>query len=98
MGKIYQIYVIGMEGTKMTIDVGESEEALNDMTVLVFKKILLQKLPGSQSAEDLRLLFGSKQLEDTDKFSAHEIKDKSTVLMVLRLPGGGDGNKPWEEH
>ncbi|KAK6474906.1 polyubiquitin-like [Huso huso] len=93
MGKIYQIYVIGMEGEKMTIDVGESEEALNEAL-----KILLQKLPGSQSAEDLRLLFGSKQLEDTDKFSAHEIKDKSTVLMVLRLPGGGDGNKPWEEH
>ncbi|MGH0139123.1 UNVERIFIED_CONTAM: hypothetical protein FKN15_068844 [Acipenser sinensis] len=48
MGKIYQIYVIGMEGKKMTVDVGESEEALNDMTVLVFKKILLQKLPGSR--------------------------------------------------
>ncbi|KAK1159192.1 polyubiquitin-like [Acipenser oxyrinchus oxyrinchus] len=96
MGKIYQIYVIGVEGKRMTIDVGESEEALNDMTVLAFKKLLLQKLPGSESAEDIRLLFGSKQLEDTDKFSAHEIKDKSTVVMVLRLPGGEDGNKPRE--
>ncbi|XP_041122784.1 polyubiquitin [Polyodon spathula] len=89
MEKTYQIYVIGVEGKKMTVDVGKSEQALNDMTVPMFKKLLLQNLPGdSQRAEDLRLLFGSKQLEDSDKFSTHEIKDKSTLLLVLRLPGG----------
>lgn len=38
---------------------------------------------------ELRLLYTNKQLEDTDKFSDHGIKDKSMIMAVLRLPGGG---------
>ena len=37
---------------------------------------------------EIRLLFASKQLEDTDKLSDHGIKDKSTLMSVLRLHGG----------
>ncbi|GCB83497.1 hypothetical protein scyTo_0024388, partial [Scyliorhinus torazame] len=40
------------------------------------------------AADDLRLLFANVQLEDGKKFSDYQIKDKSTILMVLRLPGG----------
>uniref|UniRef100_A0A672QJR3 Ubiquitin-like n=1 Tax=Sinocyclocheilus grahami TaxID=75366 RepID=A0A672QJR3_SINGR len=36
----------------------------------------------------LRLLYTDKQLEDNDTFLDHQIKDRSTLFMVLRLPGG----------
>ena len=37
---------------------------------------------------EIRLLFASKQLEDTDKLSDHGIKDKSTIMLIQRLHGG----------
>uniref|UniRef100_A0A8C4TD49 Ubiquitin-like n=1 Tax=Erpetoichthys calabaricus TaxID=27687 RepID=A0A8C4TD49_ERPCA len=89
MGKIYQVIIQGIMDKKSTIDVGSSEEEMNNTTVLELKKKLLLKLPGnSDSPEDLRLIFAGKQLEDSGKFSDYHIKDKSIILMVLRLPGG----------
>ncbi|XP_039514446.1 ubiquitin [Pimephales promelas] len=90
MGKIYQIIVVGIKGEKKTVDVATSEEDFNKMTILAFKKKLLEKLPG-QAGDDpsnLRLLYTDKQLEDNDTFLDHQIKDRSTLFMVLRLPGG----------
>jgi len=46
MGKIYQIIVVGIKGEKKTVDVATSEEDFNKMTILAFKKKLLEKLPG----------------------------------------------------
>lgn len=37
---------------------------------------------------ELRVLYAAKQLEDGDKLSDHGIKDKSTLMLVLRLHGG----------
>ncbi|XP_067850798.1 uncharacterized protein [Heptranchias perlo] len=89
MGKIYQVFVMGFKGEKITLDISQSETEFNEMKVLKFKEKLQERLPGqSVSAEDLRLLFANKQLEDQSKFSDYEIKDKSTIMMVLRLPGG----------
>ncbi|KAG2456103.1 ubiquitin-like [Polypterus senegalus] len=89
MGKIYQVIIHGIMGKKTTIDVGSSEEEMNSTTVLEVKKKLLLKLPGnSESPEDLRLNFAGKQLEDSGKLSDYQIKDKSIILLVLRLPGG----------
>ncbi|XP_051944900.1 uncharacterized protein zgc:194655 [Xyrauchen texanus] len=90
MGKIYQIMVVGIKGEKKTIDVANSEEEFNKMTVLEFKKKVAEKLPG-QAGDDpssLRLLYTDKQLDDKDTFSDHQIKDRSTLFLVLRLPGG----------
>uniref|UniRef100_A0A672LEH0 Ubiquitin-like domain-containing protein n=1 Tax=Sinocyclocheilus grahami TaxID=75366 RepID=A0A672LEH0_SINGR len=89
MGRTYQVSVIGMQGEKKTIDVANSEEEFNNMTVEKFKKKLAEKLP--QEASDLsalRLLYTSKQLNDTDKFSDHGIKDKAIICIIIRLPGG----------
>uniref|UniRef100_A0A8C1VX39 Ubiquitin-like domain-containing protein n=1 Tax=Cyprinus carpio TaxID=7962 RepID=A0A8C1VX39_CYPCA len=89
MGRTYQVFVIGMQGEKKTIDVTNSEEEFNNMTVEKLKKKLAEKLP--QEASDpsaLRLLYTSKQLNDTDKFSDHGIKDKAIICIIIRLPGG----------
>ncbi|XP_038673121.1 polyubiquitin [Scyliorhinus canicula] len=89
MGKIYQVFVVGLKGEKLTVDISESEAEFNAMTVAGFKEKLLQKLPGqAAAADDLRILFASTQLEVGKKFSDYQIKDKSTILLVLRLPGG----------
>ncbi|XP_028668971.1 polyubiquitin-like [Erpetoichthys calabaricus] len=89
MGKIYQVIINGLRDEKTTIDLGSSEEEMNNTTVLELKTKILQRLPGnSDSPEDLRLIFANKQLEDSAKLSDYQIKDKSIILMVLRLPGG----------
>ncbi|XP_041036146.1 polyubiquitin [Carcharodon carcharias] len=91
MGKIFQVFVVGLKGEKLTVDVSESEAKFNAMTISKFKEKLLQKLPGQAgiaSGEDLRLLFANFGLEKDKKFSDYNITDKSTILMVLRLPGG----------
>ncbi|XP_051874080.1 polyubiquitin-like [Pristis pectinata] len=90
MGKIYQVFVKGLKGETTTIDVSHSEKEFSEMKVLMFKKKLLENLPpGKVQVEDLRLLFANEQLEDDKKFSDYQLKDKSTIMMVLRLPGGG---------
>ncbi|XP_062372245.1 uncharacterized protein zgc:194655 [Sardina pilchardus] len=88
MGKIYQLTVVGIQGEKKTVDVATTEEDFNNTTVLVFKKKLIEKLPGNIDPSELRVLYASKQLEDNDKLSDHGIKDKSTLMLVLRLHGG----------
>ncbi|XP_060690238.1 polyubiquitin [Hemiscyllium ocellatum] len=89
MGKIFQVFVVGLKGEKMTIDVSHTEAEFNRIPVLKFKELLLKKMPGEAATADLRLLFANKELEDNKKFSEYSITDKSTILLVLRLPGGG---------
>ncbi|XP_072111645.1 uncharacterized protein [Mobula birostris] len=89
MGKIYQIFVKGLKGETTTIDISHSEKEFNEMKVLMFKQKLLEKLPPRKvQVDDLRLLFANDQLEDNKTFSDYKLKDKSTIMMVLRLPGG----------
>ncbi|KAG9330664.1 hypothetical protein JZ751_022524 [Albula glossodonta] len=42
----------------------------------------------SDNLESIRLIFTTKQLEDSSKLSEYSIQDKSVIQMVLRLPGG----------
>ncbi|XP_059845506.1 polyubiquitin [Hypanus sabinus] len=87
MGKIYQILVKGLRVETTTIDISHSEEEFNEMKILTLKQKLLEKLP-HKNGSDLRLLFANDQLEDNKTFSDYKLKDKSTIMMVLRLPGG----------
>uniref|UniRef100_A0A8C1LQI6 Uncharacterized protein n=1 Tax=Cyprinus carpio TaxID=7962 RepID=A0A8C1LQI6_CYPCA len=45
MGRIYQVFVIGMQGEKKTIDVANSEEEFNNTTVAELKQKLAERLP-----------------------------------------------------
>ncbi|XP_035280969.1 uncharacterized protein zgc:194655 [Anguilla rostrata] len=90
MGKIYQLIINGLKGEKITVDVGHSEEEMNSMTVLQLKKKIAEKMPGNSgdTLEDLRLIFTTKQMDDSGLLSEYGIQDKSVIQMVLRLPGG----------
>ncbi|XP_059506848.1 uncharacterized protein LOC132210505 [Stegostoma tigrinum] len=89
MGKIYEVFVLGLKGERLTVDVSQSETEFHAMPVHKFKELLLKKIPGGTAgANELRLLFAEKHLEDNKTFSDYNIKDQSTILLVLRLPGG----------
>uniref|UniRef100_H3A189 Ubiquitin-like domain-containing protein n=1 Tax=Latimeria chalumnae TaxID=7897 RepID=H3A189_LATCH len=91
MGKIYQVIVLGMKGEKLSIDVAQSEKEFNETTVLILKRKVLERIPGAElgnEPEELRLLFANKQLEDEKILSHYEIRDKSSIMLVVRLPGG----------
>ncbi|KAI1888643.1 hypothetical protein AGOR_G00187260 [Albula goreensis] len=90
MGKLYQVIVNGLKGEKMTVDLGHSESEMGSMTVLQLKQKIAEKLPGNSgdNLESIRLIFTTKQLEDSSKLSEYSIQDKSVIQMVLRLPGG----------
>ena len=46
MGKIYQVTVIGLNRENMTIDLCDTEEQMNAMTVLQLKEKIGERLPG----------------------------------------------------
>ncbi|XP_060730596.1 uncharacterized protein zgc:194655 [Tachysurus vachellii] len=90
MGDIYQILVTGFKGEKKTVDVATNEDDFNKTTVSVFKEKLMTKFPELKGAQ-FTMMFTSVKLEDTDTFSMRKIQNKSTVFLIVRMPGGGGG-------
>ncbi|XP_032888104.1 ubiquitin-60S ribosomal protein L40-like [Amblyraja radiata] len=90
MGKTYQVFVNGLKGKTNTIDIGESEDDFKRMTVLSLKKKVVEKVLSEVGDTcDLRLLFSNEQLEDKKTLADYGIQDRSTILAVLGLVGGG---------
>ncbi|KAF4089219.1 hypothetical protein AMELA_G00063530 [Ameiurus melas] len=87
MGDIYQIVVIGFRGEKKTVDVATSEDDFNKTTISAFKEKLMVKFPELKGAQ-FRMMFTDVQLEDTDTFSMRKILNKSTIFLIVRMPGG----------
>ncbi|KAI5609896.1 ubiquitin-like [Silurus asotus] len=96
MGDIYQIRVIGFKGETKTIDVATSEDDFNKTTVSAFKEKLIVKFPELKGAQ-FRMMFTEIQLEDSDTFSMRKILNKSTIFLIIRMPGGGEGGIPPSE-
>lgn len=89
MGKTCRVYVIGLKGR--TIDIVESEEDFKRMTVLSLKKKVLEiSQIEVRGTSDLRLFFVNEQLEEKKKLADYGIQDRSQILAVLSLIGGGD--------
>ncbi|KAF0029181.1 hypothetical protein F2P81_018286 [Scophthalmus maximus] len=79
MGKIYQVVVHGLRGEKMTVDLCNTEEQMQTMTVLQLRERIAQKLPNN----------ADKMLDDdATLLSQYGIQHMSVIHMVLRVPGG----------
>uniref|UniRef100_A0A4W6DY22 Ubiquitin-like domain-containing protein n=1 Tax=Lates calcarifer TaxID=8187 RepID=A0A4W6DY22_LATCA len=86
MGKIYQVMVHGLRGEKMIIDLCNTEEQMQSMTVLQLKEKIAQRLPDTEA---LRLIFTDKMLDgDSSLLSEYGIQHMSVIQMVVRVPGG----------
>ncbi|XP_043923618.1 polyubiquitin-like [Protopterus annectens] len=85
MGKIFQVFVIGIKNEKITLDVAESETQFKSTTVENVKKKLRDRIPGFA---ECRLLFADTQLEDDKTLSDYGIEDKSTLTTIVQLLGG----------
>ncbi|KAM9335977.1 uncharacterized protein ABDE67_020979 [Symphorus nematophorus] len=89
MGKIYQVLVYGLRGERVMIDLCNTEEQMQSMTVLQLKEKIAEKLPDTAGQESLRLIFTDKMLDDDkDLLSGYGIQHMSTIQMVVRVPGG----------
>uniref|UniRef100_A0A668AGA1 Ubiquitin-like domain-containing protein n=1 Tax=Myripristis murdjan TaxID=586833 RepID=A0A668AGA1_9TELE len=88
----YRVCVYGMRGEKVTIDLCDTEEQMQNMTVLQLKEKVAEKLPefAVERIETLRLIFTDKELnEDSKLLSSYGIQHMSVIHAVIRIPGGG---------
>uniref|UniRef100_A0A1A8IED8 Ubiquitin-like domain-containing protein n=1 Tax=Nothobranchius kuhntae TaxID=321403 RepID=A0A1A8IED8_NOTKU len=89
MGKLYQVMVHGLRGEKTLIDLCNTEEQMQKMTVRQLKEKIAEKLPQTAGRENLRLIFTDKQLnEDAKTLSEYGIQHMSVIQLVIKVPGG----------
>ena len=87
---MFQVAIHGFGGENYLVDIEtEDENEFNSMSILELKKKILDQTALPANSETLRILFAGKQLENEKTFKDYGIMDKSKLMIVFRLPGGG---------
>ncbi|KAJ1090401.1 hypothetical protein NDU88_003533 [Pleurodeles waltl] len=90
---VFQVFLLGLDSPH-TIDVADSESDFKTTNIKTFKELVAKKLSDvaklqSVDPGDIRLVFANKPLqEDAETFEQAGILPKSSILMILGLPGG----------
>lgn len=100
----WQVFVTGMEEGVFTINVAQNAEDFLKTTVIRFRKLVKERWSHvATGADDLRLLFAGKQLEDKlvngkeGTFEDYNIQRNSTIQLVFRLHGGQDSVRKFSD-
>ncbi|KAM3591297.1 uncharacterized protein V6R79_026270 [Siganus canaliculatus] len=84
--KTYQVIVNGLRGEELIIDLCNTEEQMQKMTVLQLKEKILQRLPGLDDVARLVLIFADKMLDgDSTLLCSYGIQHMSVIHVVIRL-------------
>ena len=75
-----QLFMRSIKGRSLIFNVSDDE------TVESFKLKICEK--DGIKPEQIRLIFGGRQLEDGNLLSDYGLQENSTVVLVLKLPGG----------
>lgn len=95
---LYQLYIVDCKAETL-VDVANSEEEFRNTTVEELKRIVLKYdylRETYQNIDNFRLVYINRQLEDCDTLGKHGITHRDTILVVLRLLGGGGPIPPDE--
>src|ERR1700744_2585956 len=76
-----QVYIKGLDGKESVINIHPTQ-TVADLKIMCQGKT-------SVEPENQRLMFGGKQLEDKNTLEYYEIADRSTIMLVVRIGGGG---------
>ena len=85
---MFLLYIHGMGGEKYIINVCEEQAEFKNYTIIDFKYNVIKYKGLPMTASQMTLIFAGKQLEDDKNLEDYAIKDKSTLMSVVRVPGG----------
>lgn len=82
------VFIQNLNGFRVPIALSAGQP-FKQTTVLQLKHMVAEIV--GVAAEEQRLVYGGKLLDDSDFLSAHNIKSNCTVHLILRLRGGSIG-------
>lgn len=85
---IFELFIHGISSEKCRLDFGTDEDKFKNMTIKEVKEKIIKEQALALQTENIRLIFGGKQLEDSETISSYDIINKSTLMSVTRVPGG----------